>query len=155
MGANGNKFWERRSTHGRNPIFKKPEHLLNAACEYFDWCHENPLIEMKAFASGGDVVQEPIPKMRPFTIGGLCIFLDIGTSTWSDYKAKDDFSAVTRQIDEIIRDQKFTGAASGFFNANIIARDLGLKDASEVANTHANPDGSPVQFNFIPVGSKK
>ena len=151
----GNKFWLKRSTHGRKPIFATPEDLLEAACEYFDWCHENPLFEMKPFNVNGEIIQEPVAKMRAFTIGGLCVFLDIDQQTWANYREKEDFFGVVRQVEDIIRDQKFTGAASGLFNANIIARDLGLKDASEVANTHANPDGSPVSFNFIPVTSKK
>ncbi len=151
----GNKFWEKRSSHGRKPVFETPEDLFAASMEYFEWCHENPLWEMKPFNVNGEIIQEPVSKMRAMTLGGLCIFLDIGRRTWNDYTQKEDFSLVTSQIDEIIRDQKFTGAASGLFNANIIARDLGLKESSEVANTHANPDGSPVQFNFIPVGSKK
>ena len=46
-----------------------------------------------------------------------------------DYK---DFSQVITRIGKIIYDQKFSGAASGFFNANIIARDLGLADKKEI-----------------------
>lgn len=39
---------------------------------------------------------------------------------------------VTTRIDEIIYKQKFEGAAVGAFNANIIARDLGLADKKDV-----------------------
>ncbi len=140
--AKGNRFWLKRSSHGRKPIFASPEELLDSAYEYFEWCYQNPLIEMKAFASGGEVVQEAIPKQRAFTLGGLCIFLDISQQTFLNYRNDNDFLEVTKQIEEIIRDQKFTGAASGFFNANIIARDLGLKDASETKITHSFEDMS-------------
>jgi len=47
---------------------------------------------------------------------------------------KEDFLTVITRIEEIIYEQKFTGSASGFFNANIIARDLGLADKKEVDN---------------------
>ena len=38
---------------------------------------------------------------------------------------------------EIIYNQKYSGAAAGFFNANIIARDLGL--ANKIAGDKDNP----------------
>jgi hypothetical protein len=132
MGAPiGNKFWEARSSHGRAPIFESPEDLHKACNEYFEWCHENPLYEMKPFVINGEVVQEPVYKPRAFTLGGLCVFLDIDRKTWDNYRDKDGFFLVTRNISENIRDQKFVGAAAGLFNANIIARDLGLREATE------------------------
>jgi hypothetical protein len=128
----GNRFWEARSSHGRNPKFESPEALWEACCEYFEWVEANPLWEMKAFAYQGEVTQEPIAKMRAMTITGLCIFLDIDRSTWLAYKVKEDFSIITTRAEEIIYDQKFSGAAADLLNANIIARDLGLKEQSQV-----------------------
>ncbi|MBN3043339.1 DNA-packaging protein [Pectobacterium brasiliense] len=128
----GNRFWEARSSHGRNPKFESPDVLWEACCEYFSWVEANPLWEMKAFAYQGVVTQEPIAKMRAMTIIGLCIFLDIDRSTWLAYKAKEDFSIITTRAEEIIYDQKFSGAAADLLNANIIARDLGLKEQSQV-----------------------
>ncbi|MNE34638.1 hypothetical protein D3C80_1283680 [compost metagenome] len=131
----GNRFWEQRSSHGRKPIFADPDEMWQAACEYFDWVEANPLIEMKAFAYQGVVVQEPMPKMRAMTLGGLILFLDIDRQTFANYKANPDFFAVVSKIEEVIRDQKFSGAAADLLNANIIARDLGLADKQEVSAT--------------------
>ncbi len=128
----GNRFWEARSSHGRNPKFESPEALWSACCEYFAWVEDNPLWEMKAFAYQGDVTQEPIAKMRAMTIVGLCIFLDIARSTWHTFKVMEGFSDITTRAEEIIYDQKFSGAAADLLNANIIARDLGLKEQSQV-----------------------
>ena len=128
----GNRFWEARSSHGRNPKFESPEALWDACCEYFTWVEENPLWEMKAFSYQGDVTQEPIAKMRAMTLGGMIIFLDIARQTWATYKAREDFLTVTTRAEEIIYDQKFSGAAADLLNANIIARDLGLKEQSQV-----------------------
>lgn len=136
----GNRFWEARSSHGRNPKFESPEALWSACCEYFKWVDDNPLWEMKAFAFQGVVTQEPIPKMRAMTIGGLTLFLDITIETWRQYRMKEGFSEVTSQAEKVIYDQKFTGASADLLNANIIARDLGLKDNSEV--DHKSTDGS-------------
>lgn len=137
----GNRFWEARSSHGRKPIFASPDDLWAAAVEYFAWAEDNPLQEAKAFAHQGAVTIASLPKMRAMTIDGLCIFLDIGVQTWHDYKAKDGFSEVTTRIEQVIRSQKFAGAAADLLNANIIARDLGLSDKKELTGE----GGGPVQ----------
>lgn len=124
----GNKFWLLRSSHGRNPIFEKPDDLWSAACEYFEWVVANPLKEDKGFAYQGVVTHESFDKMRAMTLIALQTFLDISHTTWLNYKEKEDFISVTTRIDNIIRAQKFEGAAAELLNANIIARDLGLTD---------------------------
>lgn len=128
----GNRFWEARSSHGRKPVFENPDQLWKACCEYFDWIESNPLYESKAFAFQGVVTQAAIPKMRAMTLSGLCLFIDISEDTWRLYRAREDFIEVTMRAEKIIYDQKFSGAAADLLNANIIARDLGLKEQSQV-----------------------
>ena len=128
----GNQFWKARSSHGRAPIFPAPDALWEACAEYFEWVEKNPLWESKPFAFQGVVTVEPMPKMRAMTISGLCIFLDIARSTWDEYRANKDFSGVVTRVEEIIRTQKFEGASADLLNANIIARDLGLAEKSEL-----------------------
>ncbi len=135
----GNRFWQRRSSHGRSPIFGKPDDLWAAACEYFDWVEANPLTESQAFAYKGEVKVKLLPKMRAMTIDGLCLFLDISDQTWLNYKKRDDFIEVTSRIENVIRSQKFAGAAAGLLNPSIIARDLGLVDKKELAGDPDNP----------------
>lgn len=137
----GNRFWEARSSHGRDPIFGSPEALWNACREYFAWVEDNPLQEEKIFQYQGMIVRDTVSKMRAMTIDGLCIFLDIGRTTWVDYGNREDFSLVTTRVEEIIRNQKFTGAAAELLNANIIARDLGLADKAELSG----PNGGPIR----------
>jgi len=136
-----NLFWLARSSHGRNPIFKYPEELWRACLEWFQWVEDNPLLEEKAVQFQGEFVKTDVRKMRAMTIGGLCIFLDIGESTWFDYCKKEDFSEVTKKVDQIIRNQKFVGASADLLNANIIARDLGLADKQDHnINTSTNAE---------------
>ncbi|MGZ2449591.1 hypothetical protein ACVIRO_002345 [Rhizobium ruizarguesonis] len=138
----GNQFWKVRSSHGRNPIFATPDELWEGCLEYFEWVSKNPLKESQAFAYQGEVQIKEIPKMRAMTLTALCIFLDIAMVTWSDYRTKEGFSRVTTQAEDIIRSQKFEGAAAGLLNANIIARDLGLADKNELTGK----GGDPVQI---------
>ncbi|WP_142478635.1 DNA-packaging protein [Klebsiella oxytoca] len=131
----GNRFWEARSSHGRNPKFESSEELWKACVEYFEWVEENPLWEMRPFAYQGEVVQEPVAKMRAMTLTGLCLFLDISDDTWRNYRANNDLLGVVTRAEKVIYDQKFSGAAADLLNPNIIARDLGLADKREVHKT--------------------
>lgn len=140
----GNKFWEARSKHGRNPKFDSPDDLWSACCEYFEWVEKHPLLETKAFAFQGVVTKTTLPKMRAMTMMGLFLFLDISRMTWALYKEREDFIAVTTRAEDVIYDQKFSGAAADLLNANIIARDLGLKDAT--VNEHTGKDGGPIRY---------
>jgi len=135
----GNRFWEARSSSGRNPIFKDPEQLWAACLEYFKWAEDNPLQEQKATQFQGEFIKDTVNKMRAMTIDGLCTFLDICDTTWDNYRKKEDFVVVTRKVERIIRDQKFSGAAADLLNANIIARDLGLKEKTELSSDPEKP----------------
>lgn len=134
----GNQFWKQRSSHGRNPIFKNPEQLWEACCEYFEWVDNNPLQEEKLVSYMGITTREPINKLRAMTIQGLCFFLDITDETWRQYRLNKDFSAIVSQIEKVIYEQKFSGAAAELFNPSIIARDLGLADKRDLSSS----DGS-------------
>lgn len=141
----GNKFWEARSSHGRAPIFASPDELWAAASEYFDWVEANPLREEKVFNGKDGIVRASVAKMRAMTISGLCIFLDIERKTWDAYRARPDFLHIVTRAEEIIRDQKFSGAAADLLNANIIARDLGLADKAELTGR----DGGPIETKDV------
>lgn len=138
----GNEFWKARSSHGRSPKFASPAILADACEEYFQWVEDNPLWESKPFAYQGEVTIAALPKMRAMTIGGLCLFLDIDQTTWADYRGREDFSLVTTRVEATIRAQKFEGASADLLNPNIIARDLGLADKSELTGA----DGGAVQL---------
>jgi len=154
----GNQFWKLRSKHGRDRIFATPELLLEAAYEYFQWCIDNPLIEVDFRNTKNGLERIELPKMRAFTIEGLTCYLHVNKVYFNDFedglKGKRDelskgFSEVITHVKGIIYRQKFEGAAAGLLNANIIARDLGLTESSETKHT-----GIPAPTNII-VSSKE
>ena len=127
-----NRFWEAISTYGRNPKFATPEELLDACKQYFTWVDDNPYLEYKvAGTSYGEVITTQVPKLRPYTVGTLCMFLSIAHDTWINYRTNNLFLGVVKEVEWAIREQKFGGAAAGFFNTNIICRDLGLIDRKD------------------------
>jgi hypothetical protein len=139
----GNKFWELRAKHGRDRLFATPKLLWEAAIAYFSWCEENPLWETDF--RGKDATEVKIPKMRAFTISGLCIYMNVSVDYLTAFRQSlvgrnddlsRDFSDVINRIYDTAYTQKFTGAAAGFLNPNIIARDLGLTDKQEIKQLH-------------------
>ena len=124
-----NKFWTIRSKHGRDKIFSSPDMLLEQAYEYFESVIKNPLRELKVFGSG---YKTRVPLMRPFTQRGLFLFLNIDRKTWDLYSNREDFIPITERIEDIIYNQKLEGAVVGLFKENIISRELGLADKSQI-----------------------
>lgn len=130
----GNQFWLARTSHGRKKIFADAKVLWKACCEYFEWVEANPLYEAELVKFKGDATLMEVPKMRPMTLGGLCVFLGIDRKTWINWRNSEDFFQVVMQVDEVIYNQKFSGAAAELFNASIISRDLGLKDRHDLSS---------------------
>lgn len=152
-----NQFWLKRTKHGREKIFATPEILWDAICEYFRWVSDNPyqFTEQKRIGARkkkgrpAHPLQE-IPHPRPFTMGGLCIFLDVTKTYFTDFRQANektinsetateeakklarDFSSVIAMSENVVTEQKFGGASVGIFNAQLISRDLGLIDRREL-----------------------
>ena len=145
--ATKNSFWKKKASKaGRKRIFQSPKALMDGALEYFKFVDENPWIIEKPHVQSGIVTYSETSKPRPYTITALCIFLRIHHDTFYEYKKRPGFTEIIKVIEETIRNQKFEGASIGLFNHNIIARDLGLKDKSEVLNHNVNADISdPVE----------
>jgi hypothetical protein len=131
----GNQFWKLRSKHGRDVIFDTPQKLWDAACEYFE------VTDRRKWTKKDWVGKDAMPVTRetdtPYTLRGMCIFLDVNSGYWSEFKQSDkakakDFSEIITRIEDVIYNQKFEGASVGAFNASIIARDLGLKEQTDI-----------------------
>lgn len=141
----GNQFWKMRSKHGRDAIFTDPNVLLEACYEYFDYTDTRKWYKREAI-KGGDMAGQiiDIPMETPYSIEGLCLFLGVNSVYFNHFKSSQtyeaniDFSKVITHVEEIIIKQQFEGATVGAFNANIIARKLGLTEHLD----HSNKDGT-------------
>ena len=139
----GQQLWQiveqrLKSNGGRPRTFETPEAMFEAALAYFKWADANPLVEEKAFQFQGVPVMADINKMRPYTLKAFMLHAGSSYQSWSDYRARAEFSEVVNMIDDTIRTQKFDGAVAGLMNPNIIARDLGLVDKQDLTSS----DGS-------------
>lgn len=146
-----NRWWEKKASKatsskaGRPYIFETPDELWQACCEYFEWIESHPVYETKLMQHKDQTWYEQVPKPRPMTREGLFRFLNISAPAWWHYRNEksEEFSKVVNAVDNIIYEQKYTGAAVGLYNANIVGRDLGLREHHEVSG----PDGGPIKYS--------
>lgn len=127
-------LWKRVKI-GRPSMYNTPEDLWTAACQYFEWANNNSLKEEKVFNAKDGIRRAKLDKMRPYTLAGLCLYLNISHQTYYNYKMNDNFVEVCALIEQTMYEQKFSGATAELMNPAIIARDLGLKDHQQVTST--------------------
>jgi hypothetical protein len=121
---------------GRPRKIESPEKLWEYACEYFEQVDNNPF-KREEFIRGGDKAGKKVSlnSMMPYTWAGLDEYLIKHRiiSSIEDYRqnrngAYDDFLGVITRINQVMWNQKFSGAAVGALKENIIARELGMYD---------------------------
>lgn len=150
----GNQYWKQRSKHGRDKLFADSNLLWEAAVEYFELTDSRKWT--KKDWVGKDAMEVERMTDTPYTISAMCLYFDCSREWWTKFRkdAPEDFLPIIARIEAIMHSQKFEGAAVGAFNANIIARDLGLTDKSDITSNgntivvpawlKDNPDGSTV-----------
>lgn len=152
----GNQFWKLASKHGRAKLFATPELLWEAACEYFEWCSNNPWLKIDFKGKDADRVE--MPTERPFTMSGLCLYLNCGSAYFRsfkhDLKGKTDelsleFATVIARIEEVVYTQQFEGATVGAYDSRIISRALGLAEPIRLSGDEDNPVQSKLTINII------
>ena len=130
----GNRYWAKRRRNGRKPLYETPDQLWRACVKYFEWVEATPLKQEEIIKYRDRYERIELNKMRAMSKRGLYVFLGITRQTWDSYKDRgEDFLTIITRVEDIIWDQKFTGAAAGILNGNIIARELPLggKEAEE------------------------
>jgi hypothetical protein len=147
--TSGNRFWEARSSHGRNPKFETADMLEDAIRQYFEWNEANPLYEAKLVSFQGQSTVESLPRMRAMSVASMCMFIGVNRDTWHDWgKSRPDFSEVIAWAEQVIYSQKFEGASADLLNPNIIARDLGLADKKDHTTNGKDMPPSVVQYRL-------
>jgi hypothetical protein len=130
----GNQFWKLRSKHGRDKLFESPELLWESACEYFQWCDENPILSTKSTTSTQGSSSEEKEFQRPYTKQGLFFYLGCSESWLREFRktCSNDFLRVIEAIEQTIENQQVAHAMVGVFNSNLVARLNGIKDQQDL-----------------------
>jgi hypothetical protein len=122
----GNQHYKLASFAGRPKLFDTPVDLWLAACDYFNWCVNNPLPSEGVYGRNAKIII--VPKMRAMSMQALSIH--IGVCNLKYYNKQAEFSPIVQYIKTVIYAYNFEGAAAGLLNACIIARTLGLSKQS-------------------------
>lgn len=120
-------LWARRPRLGPYPYYDDPNELWLDCVSYFEWVEAHPVKTVDIMKYQGEVTVIDVPRPRPMTQLGLCVFLHIQPETWRRWRKREEpFADVVATVDGIIYEQKFAGACVGLFNPALIARELGL-----------------------------
>lgn len=120
---------------GRPRKFVTPAKLLDAFREYLDDRKER-VINMSKFDVGsvGESFinkEEKRVKHHPLSIADFCVFVGCSREWWKSLP--DEFAEAKSLISDYIFTFQLKGAENGEFNANLVARQLGLADKKEVS----------------------
>jgi hypothetical protein len=128
----GNRAWKARRPAGPAPKFADGEALWKACVKYFEWVEDNPLYEMQLVKWKGRSTQVPVPRPRPMTKGGLCLFLHVQRSSWNAWKRdRPDLASTIERVESVIWDWQFTHAAAGLLDAGMVIRQLAIGRKTE------------------------
>ena len=127
------------------PYKYTPEELQSKVNDYFKYIDSSPIEKRKTETHKGEVKEYIEYIKRPYTIEGLCNYLDITMKTFYNWEDCKDLIHIITRARQIIREDKLSGATAGIYNANIVARDLSLRDT----------DTPQIINNIIPLNSNE
>lgn len=143
------KLWQLAATAPiHKHIFMDAEILLAHAQAYFRWCEDNPRYKTEVVRHKMQWETIEIALKRPYTLSGLCMYLGVAQSylrqTRSDLlemleagridEPRVQVLAAIEWINQMVFTDQIEGAATGQYNANIVARLNGLADNVNNAN---------------------
>ena len=133
-------------------LIETPEKLWELFTKYVEKERNNPLFKREYVGKDGEPVDTPLQV--PITFEGFECYLadkdiinDLGSYSANRDSRYDSYVPIITRIRNNCFAQNFKGAAVNLFNANLIAKKLGLVDKKEVQQTNIEqplfPNDSP------------
>lgn len=136
------KLWQLANTSPIDGIFTEAGVMVIHAQAFFQWCDENPRYKTEIIKHKLSWDTVDVELKRPYTLSGLCMYLGVSQGYFRQRKADlmERFEAgrltpneaqvlcAMEWVNQIVFTDQIEGAASGQYNANIIARLNGLSD---------------------------
>lgn len=122
---------------GRRKNIDTPEILWQLFCDYVKHEKEHPWFKVEYVGKDGERVATPLQV--PITFEGFeCyvadqdIIQDLSHYSANTDGAYDEFRTIITRIRNNCFSQNYKGAAVGLFNANLVAKKLGLVDKKDI-----------------------
>lgn len=122
---------------GKHKYIETPERMWELFCEYVKHESENPYYKVEYVGKDGDMVRTPLQV--PITFEGFECYVadqniinDLGDYSKNDDGRYSEYAPIITRIRNNCFSQNFKGAAVGLFNANLIAKKLGLVDKKDI-----------------------
>lgn len=146
----GNQLWQTvKIRKGARALITDAGELWQKAIDYFNWCDHNPQYRPEAIKHQGEGSTMDMSLGRPYSVDAFTIYCGVSRSYFRTRKAElgDKEAAKTARpeelelldmihlIEDIIRTQRFDGAAVGIFKENLISRVDGYADNINQNNT--------------------
>lgn len=132
---------------GRPKKFNDTENMEKMINKYFDWC-DSLKQEIKTIKGIQTIY-------KPYTVSGLCLYLNITTETLLQYEKQKEFSATIKRakkrIENWIEEHALTrdiDTTSAIFN---LKNNFGWKDKQEIDQNIANKDDKPFEIKITVV----
>ena len=118
---------------GRPKAFNSPKELQRLLDEYFDYCDNDKEIITD---SKGNIKS----IQKPYTMSGICVYLDIHADTWNEYSRKPEFSETIKKarkkVENYCEENTITGRLNPIFSIFSLKNNLGWVDKFEVNTTN-------------------
>lgn len=128
----------------KHKYIESPEILWKYFTEFVEHEKSNPMYKVEYVGKKGERVNTPLQV--PITFEGFECWLadnniinDLGDYSKNKEQRYDEYAPIITRIRNNCFAQNFKGASVGLFNANIIAKKLGLKEQVEQNITHVVP----------------
>ncbi len=94
---------------GGAPLKYTPEEFEKKIVEYFEAVdEENKKRKLQRFTG---------EKLKPYTLSGICVFLDISRETWREYGKRPEFATSIQRAKTIVENYVEEGLLNGSINA--------------------------------------
>lgn len=97
--------------------------------EYFDWCDQQ--LEVTHDAKGNEKILH-----KPYTVSGLCLYLDMDRVTLLEYQDLDEYSSTIKKakvrIENNLEENIMNGKSNPIFGIFSMKNNFGWKDKTEV-----------------------
>ena len=120
----------------KHKYIETPEKLWQLFLDYIEHERSNPMYKVEYVGKDGNQVKTPLET--PITFEGFECYLqdqgvinDLGDYSKNDNGRYTDYAPIITRVKQNCFVHNFKGASVGLFNANIIARKLGLVDKKE------------------------